>query len=305
MLGCCGVPALWAGDLERLNANIDRLRQSWESLGKPTLVFACATCERTLREYLPEIPLVSLYRKMAEAGLEPKGKSFETAAVFDPCAAREDSELWESVRELARQEGTALEEIRGGSRCCGFGGHIQVPNPELFQRFGEEAAAGSEAPYLVYCANCREVFLSRGKDCRHILEEYFGRAAAEIPSILEKRQNALTLKKEMMKEGWDMDFTPSVNPWDALELDIPKELRQKMERTMVSTADLQETIWNAETGGDKLLGDDGWLLASMVKSVITYWVQYRPRENGSENEFEVSAVYSHRMKWRGAEAVGG
>jgi hypothetical protein len=108
-----------------------------------------------------------------------------------------------------------------------------------------------------------------------------------------------------MKEGGDMAFTPSVNPWDALELDIPTELRQKMERTMVSTADLQETIWNAETGGDKLLGDDGWLLASMVKSVITYWVQYRPRENGSEHEFEVSAVYSHRMKWRGAEAVGG
>ena len=56
-------------------------------------------------------------------------------------------------------------------------------------------------------------------------------------------------------------------------------------------------------GGDKLLGDGGWLLASLVKSVITYWVQYRPKEGGSENEFEVSAVYSHRMKWRGAEIV--
>ena len=100
-----------------------------------------------------------------------------------------------------------------------------------------------------------------------------------------------------------MDFTPASAPWDALELAVPPELREKMERTLVSMADLQETVWNAETGGDKLLGEDGWLLASLVKSVITYWVQYRPREGGSENEFEVSAVYSHRMKWRSAEIV--
>jgi hypothetical protein len=302
MLGCCGVPALWAGDLNRLNANIDNLRQAWIRLGKPTLVFACATCERTFREYLPEIPLVSLYRKMAEAGLEPKEKAFDRAAVFDPCAAREDSELMSSVRALARQEGTELTEIGGESRCCGFGGHIQVPNPELFRRFGEEAAAGAEEPYLVYCINCREVFLTRGKECRHILEDWFGPEPGEIPSILEKRRNALQLKKELLKEGWDLDFTPSVNPWDALELDISPELTEKMERTLVSVADLQETIWNAETGGDKLSGDDGWLLASMVKSVITYWVQYRPAEGGSENEFEIGAVYSHRMKWRGAES---
>ncbi len=100
-----------------------------------------------------------------------------------------------------------------------------------------------------------------------------------------------------------MDFTPSAAPWDALELDIPRELREKMERTLVSVSDLQEAVWNAETGGDKLLREDGWFLASLVKSVITYWVQYRPREGGSENAFEVSAVYSHRMKWRGAEIV--
>ena len=102
-----------------------------------------------------------------------------------------------------------------------------------------------------------------------------------------------------------MDFTPASAPWDALELDVPPELRQKMERNLVSMADLQETVWNAETGGDKLLGDDGWLLASLVKSVITYWVQYRPKEGGSENEFEVGAVYCHRMKWRGAEISEG
>lgn len=101
-----------------------------------------------------------------------------------------------------------------------------------------------------------------------------------------------------------MDFTSSASPWDALELEIPAELQQKMEETLVSIADLQETIWSAEAGGDKLQREDGWFLASLVKSVITYWVQYRPAEGGNENSFEVSAVYSHRMKWRGAEIQG-
>ena len=300
-LGCCGVPALWAGDLERLQKNADKLRADWEAMGKPTLVFACATCERTLREYLPEIPLRSLYGMMAEAGLQPNEAGFPKAAVFDPCAAREDSELRGSVRELAARGGSELREIKGGSRCCGFGGHVQVPNPELFRRFSEEAAEADEAPYVAYCINCREVFLTRGKECRHVLETYFGAEETRIPSLLEKRQNALRLKQELLKEVWNVDFTPSVSPWDALKLDIPGELQEKMEKTLVSAADLQEAVWNAETSGDKLVGDEGWCLASLVKSVITYWVQYRPAAEGDENAFEIGAVYSHRMKWRGAE----
>ncbi len=302
-LGCCGVPALWAGDLERLQKNTERLRAEWEALGKPTLVFACATCERTLREYLPEIPLKSLYAMMAEAGLQPKAAGFGKAAVFDPCASRADSELRESVRSLALRAGTELTEIEGGSRCCGYGGHIQVPNPELFGRFSEEAADASDAPYVVYCINCREVFLTRGKECRHILETYFGAEDAAAPSILEKRRNALRLKQELLKEDWDMEYTPAANPWDALKLEISGELQAKMEKTLVSTADLQEAVWYAETGGDKLVGDDGWCLASLVKPVITYWVQYRLAPEGDENSFAVGAVYSHRMKWRGAETT--
>ena len=300
MLGCCGVPALWAGDRERLKENTDRIREAWEKLGKPAFIFACATCERTLREFLPEIPLISLYRKMEEAGLEPKEKGYPVAVVFDPCASREDSELRQSVRALAERAGTELREIPGGSRCCGFGGHIQVSNPELFERFADAAAEASEAPYVTYCINCREVFRSRDKDNRHILETYFGKVEGPIPSLLEKRKNALRLKQELLKEEWDVDFTPSRAPWDALELELSPELQEKMEQTLVSVSDLQEAIWNAETGGDKLEAEDGSFLASLVKPVITYWVQYRPAEGGNENCYTVSAVYSHRMKWRGA-----
>jgi len=304
MLGCCGVPALWAGDLERLERNIENIRASWEKLGKPTFVYACATCERTFREYLPEIPLVSLYTLMEEAKTQPREAGYPSAVVFDPCAAYEDSELRQSVRSLAERAGTALRTPENPSRCCGYGGHIQAPNPELYEKLTEAAARGGEAPYIVYCINCREVFLTRGKACRHILETWFGHEDTPVPGILEKRRNALKLKEELMKEGWDMTFTPSRQPWDDLRLDIAPELRAKMEKTLVSEADLQEAIWNAETGGDKLVSEEGVSLASLVKAVITYWVQYRPAE-GDGNRFEVTAVYSHRMKWRGAEISEG
>ena len=301
ILGCCGVPALWAGDEERFQRNLEQIRSDWAKMGRPTLVFACATCERSFAEHLPEISQVSLYELMAEAELTPQGGVYEEAAVFDPCAARSDSAMREAVRSMAQQAGTKLEELPEACRCCGYGGHIQIPNPALYRQLGENGANQSDKPYLVYCANCKEVFRTRGKDCRHILETYFGDSGEGVPTILEKRRNALALKQSLLKEYWDMDFSPETAVWDALELQLSDELQAKLEENLISLADLKETIWNAETGGDRLISDDGSCLASMVKPAVTYWVQYRPDEGGSENAYRIETAYSHRMRWRGAE----
>ena len=241
--------------------------------------------------------MVSLYRMMAEAGLQPAAPGYGEAAVFDPCAARADEDMQAAVRTLAERTGAHLTPLGEEGDCCGFGGHIQIPNPALFETISGQSAAASDQPYVVYCANCREVFHARGKDCRHILDFYFGAPEQAEPSLLEKRRNALTLKQTLLKEEWDMDYTPAANLWDALELTIPDALRSKLEAAFISESDLKETIWTAETGGDKLLSDDGWLLGSLVKPYVTYWAQYRP-VSGSENAYELAAAYSHRMKWR-------
>ena len=297
MLGCCGVPALWAGDLDRLEAVKTKLRQEWESLGKPTLVFACATCERTFADALPEIPQVSLYALMAEAGLKPTGTPFSQAAVFDPCAARAFGEMKSAVRELARRTGAELEEIEGPGRCCGYGGHIRIPNPEMYREIGENSAALSDKPYFVYCANCLEVFRERGKSAAHILDLYFPGGQERTPTILEKHENALRLKQSLMKEIWNMDFAPERQPWDGLRLTLEEGLAEKLERCFISLRDIQETIWTAETGGDKLVSEEGWSLASLVKPVVTYWVQYKPTPGGGAEDYTVCTAYSHRMKW--------
>ena len=297
MLGCCGVPALWAGDLDRLEAVKAKLRQDWESLGKPTLVFACATCERTFAEQLPEIPQISLYALMEEAGLRPRREAFPEAAVFDPCAARSFSGMKSAVRELARRAGASLTEIEGPGRCCGFGGHIRIPNPDMYREIGENAAALSDKPYVAYCANCLEVFREQGKEAVHILDLYFPGYPEKTPDILAKHENALKLKQSLMKEVWSMDFAPERQPWDGLRLTLAEGLGEKLEAGFISLEEVKEVIWTAESTGDKLVSDDGWYLASLVKSVVTYWVQYRPDPEGGAEDFRVATAYSHRIKW--------
>jgi|AGTN01.1.fsa_nt_gi hypothetical protein len=155
-------------------------------------------------------------------------------------------------------------------------------------------AAASDKPYIVYCANCREVFAARGKACRHILDIYFSGPQKGVPSLLRKWDNALSLKKELLKEKWDMDFTPETKPWDSIKLAISPELQNKLDKRLISAADLKEAIYSAEESGDKLVGEDGQILASMVKPAVVYWVQYA----GKDDQYEVTTAYSHRIKWR-------
>jgi NADPH-dependent glutamate synthase beta subunit-like oxidoreductase len=65
MLSCCGAPADWAGQEERHGEVVSLLRRQWQSLGSPTVVFACATCARQWSKFLPEAECVSLYEMMA------------------------------------------------------------------------------------------------------------------------------------------------------------------------------------------------------------------------------------------------
>jgi Fe-S oxidoreductase len=67
ILGCCGAPAYWAGDEVRLRENAEETRRQWSEMGKPTLVFACATCESLFALFMPEIARVSLYELLALA----------------------------------------------------------------------------------------------------------------------------------------------------------------------------------------------------------------------------------------------
>jgi Fe-S oxidoreductase len=294
-LGCCGAPAYWAGDDTRMEANFAQTKGAWEGSGRPTLVFACATCAMMFASFLPEIPRVSVYELLAGSGSLKPVSPFTEAAVFDPCAARDDTGMESAVRELARAAGVTVHELPEKNRCCGHGGHIRVANPGLYKEVVQHRAEAGDQPYLVYCANCRDLFASRGKACAHILDVALGlEADSSVPTLEQKRENSLLVKKELMKQLQGTDFEPTRHGWDSLTLIISPEVQRQMEEKLISSADLKEAVWSAERTGDFFYNPgDGSRLASMAKPVITYWVQYRETAPGT---YEVLAAYNHRMR---------
>ena len=295
-LGCCGAPAHWAGDAPKMNENVERIRRVWEEHGKPAFVFACATCEKLFAAFMPEISRVSLYSLLAgDESITPAAK-FPEASIFDPCAARDFAEMQQGVRRLAERSGATLEELREKNRCCGYGGQMKTANPKLYKEITDNRAALGEKPYIVYCANCREVFLSKGKSCAHILDLVFGGGeVSAVPSLQEKRDNVIMLKKRFTKEKEGREFVPTAHEWDGLSLIVPNEVMTAMNEKLITLGDVKETIWRAEQSGDKFVDENGVCLCSMVTPVIVYWAEYMPNPDGS---FSVINAYSHRIHFK-------
>jgi Fe-S oxidoreductase len=294
ILGCCGAPAYWAGDEKRLDENTEKLRKAWEGMGNPTFVFACASCERIFEQFMPEMKRVSLYELLADDPSVKPVQTYGEAAVFDPCAAGENEAMQKSVRLLAERSGTKLEELREPFRCCGYGGHMQLANPGLYDEITAHRAEASDKPYIAYCANCREVFDSRHKACVHILDMVFTpEATKRAPGLQQKRQNSLAVKKTLMKEFFDMEFEPTTHEWDAVKLVIGEALLEELDKKLIMEEDLKEAVWLAETTGDKFVSEpDGVIQCSMEKSVLTYWVQYK---KPAPDTYEIIDAFSHRM----------
>ncbi|MBN2038404.1 MAG: NAD(P)-binding protein [Spirochaetes bacterium] len=296
ILDCCGVPAYWAGDDDRLNENLEKVRDSWKSMGGPVLIFACASCEHVFRMFLPEVKFVSLYELLSDEEGIVSLKIYPEAAVFDPCAARYDDGMQSGVRKIAVRSGIEIEELKEKNRCCGFGGHMQVANPSLYNEIIQNRIGASEKPYIVYCTNCREVFVSKNKQCVHILDIAFGlNLEQKVPSLQKKRNNSLEVKKILMKEYHNTDFNPETYEWEELKLIISEEIQESMEKKLISEADLKEAIFLAESFGDKFIDESGRMnLCSLVKPVVTYWVQYK---TVSPEVYEIFSVYYHRMRF--------
>ncbi len=293
ILGCCGAPAWWAGERPLWEENVKRLRAAWESLGKPTLVLACASCMEVFARLMPDVPTVSLYELLAQQEDLNLSQPFSACAVFDPCNSRRDDGMRRGVRALAKQSGMDCAELSGPPRCCGYGGHMKTANPELYKTVVHNRAGESELPYLVYCANCRESFLSEGKQCAHVLEALFG-PAGTVPHLAQKRRNTLKVKGELMRAMQNETFIPPAKPWDGVELHIPDGVRAEMEEHLVTDDDVKECIFAAEESGECFIREDGGKLATLIRDVITYWVEYRA---ASKQAYEVESVYSHRMRF--------
>jgi Fe-S oxidoreductase len=296
MMGCCGVPAMWAGNHGLFHEVLEQIKADWLRLGRPSFVTTCSTCAKTFSIYLPEVQWMSLYEFVRQNGMPSyavavKGKW----AVFDPCSSRDFPEMQKSVRELARNldiELTELSDSGHKARCCGMGGHIYPANPAIFRKMQSAAVNQSDLPYIAYCTNCRNVFLEAGKPCMHLLDGVFGVKPLERPfHISELRKNRLALKKRLMEKIWGEHLDIMERQYK-VRLIIPQEVYDKMDRLHISEEDVYDVVEYCEKNNETVLDTETGVLTGHLRlGIITYWVQYK-KEAGN---IEVVNVYCHRI----------
>lgn len=86
-----------------------------------------------------------------------------------------------------------------------------------------------------------------------------------------------------------------MNTYEHIHLHIHKDVEHLMEVRGIVREDVQETIYHAETTGEKFVNPStGRSLASLRPDRVTYWVEY----TRVGDDYQVHSAYSHRMEMK-------
>ena len=300
-LRCCGIAAQWAAQFELFKEVMDTFHAEWEALGKPRLITACSSCQQAFALGAPDIPVVSLWRVLAEetglpetAGVMPTGP----IAVHDPCTARHDVAALAAVRDLLARRQVAVEELplsRNMTQCCGFGGLAANAHAELTAVTTARRATQSENDYVATCAMCRDRLAKAGKRTYHLLDLLFpgeldDPAARSDPGFSTRHEERAQLRRLMLSTVWKEAADAKVLPGP--ELVISPEVRERMEVRQILVEDVAAVVTAAEAGGQKFLDrSTGRFLAFIRPRRVTFWVDYAM----VDGKAVVHNAYSHRM----------
>ena len=310
MLACCGAPAHWGGRKELFAEIIGELRQQWREMGCPQVISACSSCQQLFQDHLPEIPVKSLWQilempKVKEA-LPAASLPAKTVAVIDPCAARHDQKIQESVRRTAAERGLAIEELDHSgamTQCCGYGGLVFNANLELTDEQLRCRVEASDHDYLAYCALCRDQMAAAGKPTAHLIELLFGENDNGDPwqrgwlSWSERRENRIRVKEVLGRHLWGEE-PPLPESYQEMILHLEDEVQRTVDRRRILLDDIRQVIDQSETDGRRLINkNNGHRLANHALGKVTFWVEYAPEKSG----FRVFNAYSHRMNITGVK----
>lgn len=178
---CCGQPTRIVGDMKRFTHLYSKLQSDIDVMEVDTVVTACENCYMSLKEFSPNIKVVSLYEILADFGI-PKDKenayvSHKTVALHDPCPTRTEKSLHVSTRKLLDMIGLSYEEFKNNrekTECCGSGGMLELTNQKLALNQMNLRAHQTKCDTIVsYCQSCSESMSRGGKNGVHILDLVF------------------------------------------------------------------------------------------------------------------------------------
>ncbi len=303
ILRCCGAPADWAGRTDLLEDSWAAFDAQYQALGAPTLVLACTSCAQVFATGRPDIPLVSLWTVLDEHGL-PAGThpaaNPQQLSIHDPCTARHQPQIQDSVRNVLERLGHRVEELplsRERTECCSYGGLMWLANREVAEQVVQRRIAESPHDYLTYCVMCRDLFAARGKRTVHLLDLVYGddvdaRATRPGPGYTQRHENRARLKRSVLRSVWGEDME---DPSGAalIRLRMSAEVRATLEQRLILVEDVQRAVHFAERTGEKLRDTrTGHWLAHHRPRAVTYWVEY----STDGEEFVVHRAYCHRLQ---------
>lgn len=298
-LGCCGAPADWSGQSQLFEQTMAELLAKWEQMGKPTMIVGCTTCYQQFKAAELRMQVLLLWEIFAEYGLPQLSRQPHPVAVHDSCTIRYEKKVQDAVRQILQQAGYQIEELknsRENTKCCGYSGLVFCEDKDLATKAVLDRVEESSLDYLVYCTVCRNYFISVGKPTYHILDVIFGQDSPEIaskpaPTLRQQEENRRKLKRTLLQEFYQDGGKNSRGEGPLLFID--PQLHRLLEERLIDEDKIQEVILSAEEQNRKLLNPkNNHYIASLQPGIITYWVEYAPKDGG----YEVYNAYSHRIK---------
>jgi Fe-S oxidoreductase len=313
MLGCCGIPAHWAGQEALFTETMDLFKKEIEQLGNPTVITACSSCLSIFREFAAGIEAVSLWEvldtlqlpgvmtgKASMANICTTGKPKQPLTIHDPCTARHNEALRAAVRNICAKLGLDIIEHDFNGEltdCCGYGGLMQFANPPLGGKAARVKAERSEHAGLAYCAMCRDNLAAAGSPVAHLLDFIFPESGVDPlsrkdPGFSERHENRARLKEQLLTCLWGEAAGPGPDH-KKIRLILSREVLELLNSRHILEEDVRKVILQAEQTGKHLVNPhNNRRLASFKPVRVTYWVEYEPTAQG----YLIHNGYSHRMQ---------
>jgi glycolate oxidase iron-sulfur subunit len=149
--GCCGIPALAAGDRDTFTRLVDHHLDLFRQEEFDVLVTACATCTSTIKKLWPTIyknpssGVTEQLKKLSGKTMDinqflvdrvkpdfpedlsaPGETSREIVTYHDPCHLKKSLGVAAQPRKIIQASGKTLVEMEGADKCCGMGGSFNV-----------------------------------------------------------------------------------------------------------------------------------------------------------------------------------
>ena len=199
------------------------------------------------------------------------------------------------IRRFAERKGFTLEPLSMEEKlaeCCSYGGQVSIAHPTFANQIVNKRISQNNNPYITYCSNCRDIFAAAGKKTWHILDILFnfGDEEHNLPTITERRNNRLLLKKTLLKDFWKDELKMGKSK---KEYYILPELKEKLNNNFILETDIISVIEYCEENNQKIFDPDfNTYTGHMQIGQMTYWAIYRIN-NGI---IEIVNAYCHRMK---------